>query len=358
MTLLFSNEEVESLLTMPEMISELESAYSDLAANKAIIRNRSDTGIPRPELGANYVFKSMEGGYPRRGIYALRISSDIIQWPLKGDGQHRKEKLPTLPGNRWLGLVLLFSVENGELLAIVPDGIIQRLRVGATNGLGVKHMSRQNSRRVALIGAGYQAGTQAMAVCAVRPIEEIRVFSPTKAKREAFAQEWSRALDVSVIPTSSAEEAIAGADIIMCATNSMKPVIKAEWLQPGVHLSSLKRFEIPSECYRRADRIVIHTHLWEPDMQLMGEEKIPDASLWEKRKKEDGVDWLTQPEIGEVTSGAIPGRESDREITCFINNVGLGLQFAAAGALLLEKAKRQGIGKHVPLEWFTQTVVS
>lgn len=358
MTLLLNNEEAETLLTMPELIAELEDAYSDLAHNQAINRNRSDTGIPRPDIGASYVFKSMEGGYPRRGVYALRISSDIIQWPDKGAGKHRKEKLPALPGNRWLGLVLLFSIEDGSLLAIVPDGVIQRLRVGATNGLGIKTMSRENSRRVALIGSGFQAGTQAMAACAVRPIEEIRVFSPTPENRQAFAKEWTEKLGIPVNPVSSAEEAIAGADIVQCATNSMQPVIDASWLEPGMHLSALKRFEIPAQCYQRADRIAIHTHYWEPDMQMMGEEKIPDASLWAERKKVDGIDWLNQPEIGQITSGAVPGRTGDQEITCFMNNIGLGLQFAAAGALLYEKANRQQIGSELPLEWFTQNVVS
>lgn len=358
MTLLLNNDEAERLLKMPEVIDELALAYSDLARDQAINRNRSDTAIPRPKLGASYVFKSMEGGYPRRGVYALRISSDIIQWPNRADGQHRKEKLPALPGNRWLGLVLLFSIDNCELLAVLPDGIIQRFRVGATNGLGIKMMARQNARRIGLIGAGYQAGTQALAACTVRPIEEIRVYSPTAAKRQAFADEWSDKLGIPVIPVAHAKEAVANADIVLCATNSMQPVIQADWLEPGMHLSSLKRFELPAECYRRADRVAVHTRLWEPDMLMMGEENIPDDELWAKRKAGDGIDWLNQPEIGQLTSGQISGRDNDQQITCFMNNVGLGLQFAAAGALLFEKARQTGAGRELPLEWFTQSVVS
>lgn len=358
MTLLLNNDEAEQLLDMPEVIDELALAYSDLARDQAINRNRSDTAIPHATLDANYVFKSMEGGYPRRGVYALRISSDVIQWPNSAGGQQRKEKLPTLPGNRWLGLVLLFSIDNGELLAVVPDGIIQRFRVGATNGLGIRMMARQNARRVGLIGAGFQAGTQALAACAVRPIEEIRVYSPTTAKREAFAREWSATLGIPVIPVSEARDAVSEADIVLCATNSMQPVIEADWLQPGMHLSSLKRFEVPASCYQRADRVAVHTRLWEPDMQMMGADKLPDDDLWAKRKAADGIDWLSQPEIGQLTSGQVVGRANDQEITCFMNNVGLGLQFAAAGALLVEKARKAGVGKELPLEWFTQTVVS
>jgi len=91
---------------------------------------------------------------------------------------------------------------------------------------------------------------------------------------------------------------------------------------------------------------------------MMGEENIPDDELWAKRKAGDGIDWLNQPEIGQLTSGQISGRDNDQQITCFMNNVGLGLQFAAAGALLFEKARQTGAGRELPLEWFTQSVVS
>jgi alanine dehydrogenase len=356
MPILFSNDEVERLLRMPDLIDELDNAYRDLAGNRAINRRRSDTGIPRADLHANYVFKSMEGGLPRRGVYALRINSDVIQWPEQEGGQ-RKEKLPVLPGNRWLGLVLLFSIDNGALLAIFPDGILQRLRVGATNGLAVKYMARKAARQVALIGSGWQAGAQALAACAVRPIEMIRVFSPTKLNREAFAQEWSEKLNIPVVAVDSAEKAIMGSDIVMCATNTMTPIVKENWLKPGMHLSCIKRFELSGEAYRRIDRIAIHTRLWNPDFQLLGNGEIPDVAIEREKLKRDGVDWEDQTEIGDVITGAVSGRTSDEEITCFVNNVGLGFQFAAAGSLLLERARQEGIGgMDIPLDWFTQTV--
>ena len=357
MPLLLNNDHIEQVLDMPSLIDELTLAFTDLHQKQGVIRNRSDTGIPRPQLDANYVFKSMEGGYTRRGVYAIRMSSDIIQWPDRDKGQ-RKEKLPSHPGDSYLGLVMLFSIDNGELLAIMPDGIIQKMRVGATNGVGIHHMARTNAHRVGLIGAGNQAGAQLQAVCAVRPVSEIAVYSPTQSRREAFATFWSEQLGVPVKPVNTAREAVTGQDIVLCATNSMAPVLEAEWLEPGMHLSSLKRFELPTEVYRKADRIAIHTRHWEPDMQLMGDQELPDAAIWKARKLAQSDDWLQHPEVGALTAGEVPGRESDQEITCFVNNIGTGLQFAAAANLVLERTRAKGLGETLPMTWFTQTIVT
>ena len=98
--------------------------------------------------------------------------------PKKGNNVVR-EKVPAAPGNRYAGLVLLFSAENGEPLAILPDGVMQRMRVGAANGLGIKYLARKNASTVGILGSGWQAGTQLMAACAVRDIKPIRCFSPT-----------------------------------------------------------------------------------------------------------------------------------------------------------------------------------
>src|SRR6202012_678756 len=113
--------------------------------------------------------------------------SDIVTFPKKGNNVVR-EKVPSANG-RYVGLVLLFSTENGAPLAIMPDGVMQRMRVGAANGLGVKYLARKDAKTVGILGSGWQAGAQLMAVCAVRDIETIRCFSPDREHRETFARE-------------------------------------------------------------------------------------------------------------------------------------------------------------------------
>ncbi|MBI2324049.1 MAG: hypothetical protein HYU87_03690, partial [Chloroflexi bacterium] len=126
---------------------------------------------------------------------------------------------------------------TGEPLAILPDGYLQRLRVGATNGLAAKRLARADARTVGLIGSGWQAGGQVMALCAVRPVERIRCYSTSVEHRDAFAREWSPKLGVDVQPVGSPEAAVRGADVVLCATNSVEHVFFTRWVEPGMHLS-------------------------------------------------------------------------------------------------------------------------
>ena len=217
MTLILSNDDTEKLLTMPECIDVLEEAYVELAEGRGVSRTRSDCFAPTSREDALYSLKSMDGVIPKFGVGAVRINSDIVTWPKKGNNV-RREKVPAAPGNRYVGLVLLFSSATGEPLAIFPDGVMQRMRVGAANGLGVKYLARQNAKSIGILGSGWQAGAQLMAACAVRPIETIRCFSPNAQNRETFAQEISATLGIAVTPVTTPEEAIKGADIVMCAT--------------------------------------------------------------------------------------------------------------------------------------------
>src|SRR6266550_4213348 len=223
MTLILSNADIDAVLSMKDCIDVLEDAYRELAHGRGVSRTRSDSFSETARPDALYSLKSMDGIVPKLGVGAVRINSDIITWP-KEAGNERRVKVPSAPNARYVGLVLLFSSETGEPLAIFPDGVVQRMRVGAANGLGVKYLARQDSRSVGILGSGWQAGAQLMGVCAVRDIEAISCFSPNRANREAFCERMTPLLGIEVAPAAQTEEAIAGADIVMCATNALDSV--------------------------------------------------------------------------------------------------------------------------------------
>jgi ornithine cyclodeaminase/alanine dehydrogenase-like protein (mu-crystallin family) len=354
-TIILSNDDVARLLTVPECMAALEEAYAELGAGRGVNRTRSDTlaGIEgRP--GALYSLKSMDGIAPSFGVGAVRINSDVVTWPKRGNNQ-RREKVPAA-GGRWVGLVLLFSAENGEPLAILPDGVLQRMRVASANGIAAKYMARPDARRVGLLGSGWQAGTQLMAICAARSIERIRCYSPTAENRAKFAAEMTPLLGIEVEPVTAAEEAIEEADVVMCATNSIDPVYFESWIVPGVHISSIKRPEIDESALKRADRVVIHTNDGKPLHFTTRDLEVPEIAEGKGWELAGDIDFARLPTLPDLVSGRYRGRTRAEDVTAFINNLGMGYQFAAAGAVVYRKAREQGLGHELPTEWFTEDV--
>lgn len=354
--LVVSNDEIRSLLTMKDCMSVLEEAYLERHQHRALSRPRTDLYAPRGD-GSYYVFKSMEGLLPVQKVAALRINSDIIQWNKTAAGI-RKDKQPLADGH-WVGLIALFDMDTGKLISIFPDGVVQGFRVAATGGLAIKYMARQDAKTMGLFGAGWQAETQVVAACAVRKLEYIKVYSPTQAKREAFADRMSRVVGIPVIPVERPEEAARGLDIVAATTNSITQVLKAEWIGAGTHLSCVKHLEFGDEVIDKADFVAVHSHSTVPENYIIGqgETKIYGQDPNEKGEhKQSAKGWESAPEIHTVMGGGVKGRENSKQITCFVNNIGLGLQFAAVGALVYRLAKAQGIGINLPDGWFTEDV--
>ncbi|MFM9969039.1 MAG: ornithine cyclodeaminase family protein [Burkholderiales bacterium] len=354
--LIISNEEIRSLLTMPACIEALEESYIERFHQRALSRPRSDLYAPT-EPGQYYVFKSMEALLPKRKIAALRINSDIIQWRETEAGT-RKEKRP-LANGRWVGLVALFDTDTGRMISIFPDGVIQGFRVAATSGLSIKHMSRPDAESMGLFGSGWQAETQVLAACAVRPLKCIKVYSPTKANREVFANKMSRIARIPVIPVERPEDAARGMDIIATTTNSITPVLQPEWISPGTHLSCVKHLEYGQAVIEKADFVAIHSSAIAVENYMIGqgEKKIyghDPTEIGEHIDSESG--WEKADELHTVIGGGVNPRADPRHITCFINNIGLGLQFAAVGALVCRLADERRIGINLPDEWFTEDV--
>ena len=251
MPLFLNNDDVDQLLTMKDTMEALEILYREMGDGAAVTAPRSDVHSPTAaaqsaEGPMAHYLKSMSGASPHFGTAALRFSSDIVAWRDSGGGM-RREKLPMLPGNRWMGIVMLFSSANGELLAIMNDGVLQRFRVGGANGVATKYLARQNAESVGLIGSGWQAGTQVMAVCEARRIKKIKVFSPTKANREKFAKETSERVGVEIVPVESYQEAVKAVDIIITSTNSRTPFLGKWALAEGIHISAMQRDEFDDE---------------------------------------------------------------------------------------------------------------
>ena len=347
--LVLSNEDIAGLLSIEECMAALAPMYRDYARGAALRSPRTDNIAPSPHPDAYYAFKHMGGTWPAQGIQALRINSDVITHPVIA-GKKRRVKQP-LANGRWVGLVLLFSTETGALLAMFPDGVMQRLRVGAASGLALKLLARDNAETLALIGTGWQAGAQLMAARAVRRFKKVKVFSPRKESRAAFVAEFP-----DVHPVETIEECVAGADVIAASTSSMVRVIEPAWLKPGVHVACIKTQEIDGEVLERCDRVFVHDRKQAKQLNnvMAGTPNAP-------ADKENGW-WYDArysgryPDLGELLAGMAPGRGSDREITCFANNVGSGLQFAAAGAYVLKKAREKGVGHELPDDWFSEDV--
>jgi ornithine cyclodeaminase/alanine dehydrogenase-like protein (mu-crystallin family) len=357
MTLLLSNEDVDQALTMGDCLEAMEIAYRDLGEMRGANGVRSEVLTPTSREDALHALLTMSGVVPRFGIGAVRINSDILTWPSSPAGL-RRVKVPAAPNDRYVGLVLLFSTKTGEPLAIYPDGIVQRMRVGACCGLGAKYLARADASDVAILGAGWQAGGQAMAICAVRNVKRIRCYSPTPKRREAFAREMSAKLGVEVVPVPAAREAVSGADAVMCATNSMEPIFFVEWLEPGMHVSSLKRLELDARVVADADATFIH-------MRDAGSKTIRSAGAELSSDTEEKKVALSSkigreslPELTDLLLKRKPGRRSESDITVFLNYTGVGYQFAATGHVIYTKARALGLGRELDTDLLTSALPS
>lgn len=354
--LVLSNEDVENLFSLEECMEPLEIAYKELAAGKAANRERTHTYFPVEDPrhpGFRFRFKSQEGGNVSSGVWALRITSDMVGVETLPSGEQRRRLLPVAPGNRYVGLVTLYSMSTLEPLCIVHDSVLQKWRVAATSSLGIRELSRKDSRLAGLFGSGWQAEAHVQALAHIRPnLEEIRVYSPTKENREKFAKEQSKITGCKIIAVESARDAVEDCDIVTCATAAMEPCFDGNWLKPGVHVTSITspdgtamRRELDDTTFDRADKIVVTSK-----EQIHHDKQIDILGPVEKGR----ITFDDIVSIGDLLSGNAGGRQSNDDITVFANNTGMGLQFAAVASRVYEKAKEQGAGHEVPTDWFLE----
>lgn len=354
MTLLLSNEDVGSLLTMPDCMEATEHAFRELGDGRAASRPRSELILPQAEAGRYYQLKTWDAALPGAGLAAIRITSNMMQETGEGQGR-RVDPLPLAPGGRYVGLVLLFNIHDLQLVGVIQDSRLQVMRAGATYGLAAKYLARGDTDVIGILGSGGQAREQLTAISFIRRLKLVKVFSPTAANRERFAREMIERLGVKVVALDDPRQVVRGSGIVAVATSSLEPVLFGKWLEPGQHVSFAGPGKGDDETWSRASLVVLQT--MEQTLRWLPQACPGDTDLSARRKRKEQVEPSRLALLPDIVAGSHPGRNAAGQITIFggLNTFGPGTAYAAIGALLLRRAREKGLGRELPSEWFLQS---
>jgi ornithine cyclodeaminase/alanine dehydrogenase-like protein (mu-crystallin family) len=238
--------------------------------------------------------------------------------------------------------VLLYSASDGKLKAMIEADNLGQMRTGAASGLATKLLAKPEARTLGVIGTGRQAFTQVAAVCAVRDIADVRVFSPTAEHRDAFAHRIERELKIAAQPAASGEAAVAEADVVIVITKSAEPVLRATWLKSGVHVNAAganaaARREVDAETVLRAT--VRATD--------QAEQARIEAGEYRDLVAAGRLTWQDIVELGDILTGKAAGRRGPADITLF-KSLGIALEDIAFADLIWRRAGERGVGKPMP----------
>jgi len=357
--LLINNPTVAKILDMKGCLEALETGYRDLVNERANYRGRYDFFVPNDDPKLMYRWGTMEGASRSFGTFAIRMKSDMLEWP---DGK-TVEKYCMERGT-YCGFVMVFSTQNGEPLAIINDGVIQHMRVGACAGLGVKYLSREDSQTIGIFGSGGMARTYLLAFNEVRKITKVKVYSPTKKNRETYATEMSQKLGLEIIPVEKPEEVLRGSDIVATCTDSIQVLVSdPDLVESGMHLTCVKSNEWSPEIVKHSDIVVRMgrptLNLDVGQMRIGGEAAVVAGNAEEiKRIANPKVDIFSReyPLLTDLMSGKFPGRTDRNQVTFFANSGTQGLQFASTAGYVVREAKKRGLGQEIPTSWFLQDI--
>jgi ornithine cyclodeaminase/alanine dehydrogenase-like protein (mu-crystallin family) len=237
----------------------------------------------------------------------------------------------------------LFDGKTGELKALMQADYLGQVRTGAASGVATQYMARPDAQEVGLFGSGKQARTQILAVCKVRRVNRVQVYSPNEERRRRFCVDMEREVGCEVQPVPRPELAAQDKDIVITATTSREPVLYGDWLSEGTHLNVvganfITKAEVDVVAVRRCDNIVI-------DSKDQGRIEAGDFT----QALEDGsIHWSDIHELGQVIVGRYPGRAHPQDVTMF-KSLGIALEDVAVAARVYDEALAHGVGKTV--EW-------
>lgn len=319
--LVLNARDVRALLRPADCIDALEDAF--LAAARGEVVQPLRVAAWRPDAaGAIAAMPAFIGEPPVLGAKVIAV------FP-----QNRSRGLPSHQG-----VVLLHDALDGQLLAIVDAGAITALRTAAASALATRLLAREDAGVLALLGSGVQAAEHLTALCAVRPIREVRVYSRTPAHAHAFAaREAERhGLPVRAVPTAA--EAVRGADIVCTLTAATEPILLGRWLLPGMHVNAVGA---STPAFRELDAEAVACSRLFADRS---ESARAESADFLQAVREGAIsDEHLRGDLADLVSGRVRGRETAQDITLF-KSLGLALEDLAAAHRAYREAVRRGHG--------------
>lgn len=326
--LILNAEEVRQALPMREAITGTKEAYRQLSAGKAKVPLRSHLDV-LAHAGVSLVMPAY-----------LAESDDLAVKIVSVYPENVKQGQPVINA-----VVIVLDATNGRPVALLEGGALTAIRTGAASGAATDLLARMDAEVVAIFGSGVQARTQLEAVCTVRSISSVRVYSLDRDQAEEFAESMAGHGPIPdfIEVVDSPAEALAGAEIICTATTSNKPVFDGQDLEPGAHINAIGAFtpqmqEVDVQTIRRS---LVFVDFREAVMEEAGDLLIPLA-------KGEIDESHIYAELGEIVDGQKPGRTNSAQITYF-KSVGVAVQDAIAGHIALQNARTGNLGLMVSL---------
>lgn len=315
--LLLTEDEVRRLLTMEMALSAVEEGLRKMALDEAPNVPRARTQTDHAML---HVMSASAKTLGYMGYKAYTTSR-------KGSAFH----------------VGLFDGKSGALIALIQADYLGQVRTGAASGVATQYMARPDASEVGIFGSGKQARTQVEAVCKVRKVRRVQVYSRNEENRRRFADEVREICGVEVEPVPRPELAAEDKDIVITATNSREPVLKGEWLSEGTHLNVigsnfLGKAEVDAVTVRRCESIVVDSK----------EQARLEAGDFTQALEDGSIHWADIHELGQVIVGRFTGRAHPQDVTLF-KSLGIAIEDIAVAGKVYEKARAENVGKLI--EW-------
>jgi ornithine cyclodeaminase/alanine dehydrogenase-like protein (mu-crystallin family) len=315
--LLLTEEDVRQVLTMDLAIEAVEEGLRKMALDEA-------QNVPRTRAQTDHAMLHVMSAAARTlGVMGCKAYSTSR----KGTHFH----------------VALYDGRTGALLSLMQADYLGQMRTGAASGVATQYMARPDASEVGIFGSGKQARTQLLAVCKVRKINRIQVYSPNEEHRRKFAAELSNLCETEVVPVPRPEMAAEDKDIIITATSSREPVLNGHWIAEGTHINAigsnfLTKAEIDAVTVRRCDSIVVDSK----------EQARLEAGDFVQALEDGSIHWADVHELGQVIVGRYTGRAHPQDVTLF-KSLGIALEDVAVAARVYAKAQAAGLGRHI--EW-------